>query len=58
MNRATWKIFYRQLRIFRREAAKAVIDMAIYGGGFVRISEAGFVNHVLPNHVVVEKEVA
>lgn len=51
MNRQTWKWYYRQLRIARREAYKASIDMLCFGTGFVRISEDGFINHIRPEAV-------
>jgi hypothetical protein len=53
MNRATWKWYYRQLRITRREAAKAHMDAMIFGTGFVRVSDDGFVNHLLPQAVYI-----
>lgn len=58
MTKAQWKIFYRQLRIIRRESAKAAIDCMIFGCGFVRVSDEGFVNHILPQAVVMDLEVA
>lgn len=48
MNRQVWKWYYRQLRIARREAWKASLDCMIYGTGFVRVSEDGFINHIHP----------
>jgi len=56
MNRAIWKWYYRQLRIIRRETAKANTDAMIFGTGFVRISEDGFVNHVLPQAVYINPD--
>jgi hypothetical protein len=54
MNRTAWKFYYRQLRIIRRESLKASMDMLIYGTGFVHISDDGFVNHILPQSVVIK----
>lgn len=51
MNRQIWKWYYRQMRIVRRETAKASIDCLIYGTGFVRITDDGFVNHILPEAI-------
>lgn len=39
MNRATWKLWYRQLRIIRRENTKAFMDAVVYGTGIVEIGE-------------------
>ncbi len=46
MNRATWKVCYRLLRIHRREWAKASIDMMLYGTGTVLITNDGNIQHV------------
>lgn len=54
MTRAAWKIWYRQWRIVQRECAKASCDMLIFGNGFVRISEDGFVNHVFPQAIYMD----
>lgn len=48
MNRATWKAYYRLMRIIRRETYKAHTDCLLYGTGFVRVSDEGFVNHIYP----------
>lgn len=53
MNREAWKFYYRQLRIVRRESWKAAMDMVIYGTGYVRVDDNGFVNHILPQSVVI-----
>lgn len=37
MNRHTWRIFHRMLRIIQRESRKASTDMLIYGTGVVHI---------------------
>jgi hypothetical protein len=51
MNRQTWKWYYRQLRIIRRESWKATEDMMIFGTGYVRISDDGFINHIRPESI-------
>lgn len=53
MTRTVWKLYYRQLRMIRRESLKAATDMLIYGTGFVRITDDGFINHILPQSVVI-----
>lgn len=35
--RRIWKVFYRRLRIIRRESLKATVDMMIFGNGAVEI---------------------
>ena len=37
MSKTSWKIWYRQLRIVRRESHKAFMDMMVYGTGFTEI---------------------
>lgn len=39
MTRAQWKVYYRQLRIIRRETWKATEDMILFGTGVVEVSE-------------------
>lgn len=46
MSRETWKIYYRLLRIARREASKASLDLAIYGSAFISVSETGECHHI------------
>lgn len=48
LNRPTWRMFHRLERIAAREAAKAFIDVAIYGTGFVRTGAdvPDFVAHI------------
>lgn len=46
MTRAAWKVFYRDLRISRREASKVWLDAAIYGVGFVFASGDGPPQHI------------
>lgn len=50
MPRWLWRWFYRQHRIIRRETNKAAVDALIFGIGYVRTSEDGFVNHVRPEY--------
>lgn len=38
MNRASWKAFYRMLRIHRREVTKAFNDMVAFGSGYLDMS--------------------
>jgi hypothetical protein len=38
MNKAQWKVFYRMLRIHRREASKAWTDMLLFGSGWLDLS--------------------
>lgn len=35
--RLAWKLYYRHLRIVRRETAKQMEDMIIFGTGFLQI---------------------
>ena len=35
--REAWKIYYRMIRVARREALKATMDMVFYGTGAVMI---------------------
>lgn len=39
MTRAQWKAGYRQIRIIRRESAKAWTDAMIYGRGAVKMGD-------------------
>lgn len=41
MNKREWKAYYRMLRVSRREALKASIDMMLYGNGFVFVPDDG-----------------
>lgn len=54
--RSKWKAYWRQLRILRREAAKATRDMLIFGTGYVFVSGDGFINHVLPEAVLISHD--
>jgi len=45
VNRKTWKIYYRALRVARREANKASADMISFGTGIVCINN-GEAKHV------------
>lgn len=50
MSRAAWKVYYRMLRIYRREAFKAWQDTLVFGTGYLRVKD-GFINHILPEHI-------
>lgn len=54
--RAKWKVYWRQVRIVRRETAKAARDMLIFGTGCVFMSGDGFINHVLPEAVLIGRD--
>lgn len=49
--RGMWRWWYREQRIQARESMKAVMDVVLYGAGFVRIGATG-VHHV-PYHEVI-----
>jgi len=51
--RGKWKAAWRQVRILRRETSKAQRDMLIFGTGYVFVSGDGFINHVLPDAVLI-----
>lgn len=54
MTRSTWKRFYRQMRIIRREQSKAFTDAMIFGTGVVYCGPdvPDFIRHVPIEHVV------
>ncbi len=59
MNKKEWKKFYRMLRVTRRESAKAVTDMFIFGTGAVIFPhDGGDVKRVHPSEInlIVDKE--
>lgn len=39
MTKDQWKIFYRRLRITRREINKAIKDSILYGNGFIKFND-------------------
>jgi len=41
MNRQAWKIFYRYLRVSKRESLKASVDMMLFGTGAVMVPNDG-----------------
>ena len=45
MIKEIWKLYYRQMRILRRETGKVMVDMLLYGIGLARIDGRG-VRHV------------
>ncbi|MDB5405214.1 MAG: hypothetical protein JWL84_126 [Rhodospirillales bacterium] len=55
MSRAAWKIYWRQLRIIRRESAKAMTDCVLFGTGVVECGPdvPDFVRHVPVEKVVL-----
>jgi len=54
MNKREWKAYYRMLRVSRREALKASIDMMLYGNGFVFVPDDGSdARHIPVNDVVL-----
>ena len=46
MNKQEWKIYYRLLRIVRRESLKVTLDCIVYGTGCMRINEKGEPEHI------------
>jgi hypothetical protein len=46
--RQWWKLYYRQLRIIRREHMKQMLDIINFGTGFVEIGEdvPDYIRHV------------
>ena len=55
MSRATWKVYYRALRVCRREAGKAYIDALMYGVGYVRVTPGADPEHV-PSILVMDDD--
>lgn len=49
--RLYWKWYYRQLRIVRRESTQAWMDTLIFGTGYVRVTDDGFINHIRPEAI-------
>lgn len=39
--RARWLVFWREYRIFKREAGKAIMDALVFGRGFTITTEQG-----------------
>lgn len=47
LNRRQWKEAYRLYRICMREAAKANLDMMLYGSGYIQITnEPDYIKHI------------
>lgn len=45
--RKAWKVYYRKVRVVRRETLKATIDTVLYGTGVVLIpSDGGDPKHI------------
>lgn len=53
MNKQTWKIYYRLLRIINRESNKAMLDMMIYGTGYVKIDDNG-IRHIPIQNIIIK----
>ena len=51
MNKQQWEIYYRSLRIHRREVTKAKQDMMLYGSGYISVVN-GEVKHVPIKEVI------
>lgn len=55
MNRAQWKVYWRQLRIIRRESWKAFEDQMLFGRSILEIGPEvpDLIRHVPLNMVLV-----
>lgn len=54
--RTRWKFIYRKLRVYRREALKANMDMTLYGTGAVFIpGNGGDPYRVHPKDIILEE---
>jgi hypothetical protein len=55
MNRATWKMLWRQIRITKREVLKATMDTMVFGTGFCRIGDnvSDLIEHVPVHQIIV-----
>lgn len=49
-SRASWKWYYRMMRVVAREAEKMAIDTTLYGSGFIHFPIDGD-----PEHIPLEK---
>lgn len=54
MSREAWKVYWRTLRIMRRESLKAAMDAMAFGTGYVFVSNEGFINHIRPEAVFLD----
>lgn len=53
--REAWYIYYRMLRIVRRESYKVYIDVLIYGSGFTMITnDANYIRHIPIEQVIIK----
>lgn len=52
--REAWRLYYRKLRIRRREAALAAEDMVIYGTGYLLVDDDGTSRRIPPRVVWVD----
>ena len=55
MNKQEWKKFYRTLRVTRREAYKAALDVMMYGTGVMIIPNDGSDPKHMPFDKVTDK---
>ena len=46
MTKTEWNAFYRRLRIVRREAQKAALDLLVFGTGAIFLGNNGMVKHI------------
>lgn len=53
MNREAWYVYYRMLRIYRREMKKVWEDTLLFGTGFLKVNDDGYPNHMLPDKIVL-----
>lgn len=54
-SRKAWYIYYRMLRIVRRESFKAYQDMLIYGSGYtVLTNDDNYIRYIPTQQVIIE----
>ena len=54
LGKYAWRVGYRLQRIVMRDLRKALIDMFLYGVGYIKIPGGDAVERVAPEDVVVE----
>lgn len=52
--RQQWKVFYRTVRIARREHLKAFVDAMAFGVGFVMVTADGTIERLDPATVLIK----
>lgn len=52
--REAWRLYYRKLRIRRRETRLAADDMVLYGTGYLRVDADGTSRRIHPRDVWVD----